>query len=756
MRNNQGRSRAAASQTGWYVSGHLVLPVILSAAVTGTFTAHAIAQPPGPELFAKEPQTPLELWGAVDYLIRTDQVRKAVPYLEKFVKSQPDDATMIAIRDQYGPGSILQLEDYGPTQHFARPLVEALAAAAHKQVTQPRRIAHFVNELTGTPEEQEYAIRHLRKAEPQAVPFLVGALTQPDLTAPKRELLVHNMGRLDRFAVPPLIAALDSADPPLVLSIVRVLGMIGDPETVPHLMFVAADPSSAPEVRSAAQTALAQFSGYPFTAHQHTAVEALTAAAWRYHRHQIDLTEDPVTVWTWDRNQKALTARSLPQNEADASLGLRLVDQALRLDPMNRDAQVVQLSLTLERAVRQTGWGTFPATDRAALAAAKNRGPSVLSAALKAAIADGKMDLAAALTMALGEVTDRSALASTSQPHPLVEALYAPSRRVQLTAAKAIVTLAPTQSFPGSSRVVPTLARFVGNLALPRAVVIDNNPNRGSQLAGFLINLGYDAGLEPSSVQGFRSAAERANVELILISFDLFYGWGLNDTLANFRADSRTAAIPLVVYGPLDLAIKRPDLVHDYPGLRFVVQPADAATLQLQLKNLPSSLTREELAGYAQEAVSLLVRITQDQRNPMASSLITAEPALAAALRQVENGDAAATILSEIPSADAQRSLADLLLDPSQPAARRNLTAAQLARSIQRFGPLMTADQEARLVAVLNEETDPQVQFALLTITRVLSPAARTRSIQPPQPAAEKPPAPSSTGAQPPARPATH
>ncbi|HKI20975.1 MAG TPA: hypothetical protein VKA15_23990, partial [Isosphaeraceae bacterium] len=57
----------------------------------------AQAQVPGPELFAKEPRTPLELWEAADYLVRTGQAKKAVPYLDKFVKSQPDDATLIAV-----------------------------------------------------------------------------------------------------------------------------------------------------------------------------------------------------------------------------------------------------------------------------------------------------------------------------------------------------------------------------------------------------------------------------------------------------------------------------------------------------------------------------------------------------------------------------------------------------------------------------------------------------------------------------------
>ena len=73
--------------------------------------------------------------------------------------------------------------------------------------------------------------------------------------------------------------------------------------------------------------------------------------------------------------------------------------------------------------------------------------------------------------------------------------------------------------------------RFVLNQTSPRAVVIDSNPTRGSQLAGFLITLGYDSELELTGASGFRAASESADVELILVSFDLFgTGWRLNDT----------------------------------------------------------------------------------------------------------------------------------------------------------------------------------------------------------------------------------
>ena len=266
--------------------------------------------------------------------------------------------------------------------------------------------------------------------------------------------------------------------------------------------------------------------------------------------------------------------------------------------------------------------------------------------------------------------------------------------------------------------------------------MIDGNPNRGSQLAGFLINLGYDPELELTGNRGFLAAAESANIELILVSYDLFQeGWGLNDTLANLGADGRTAAIPVFIYGPLDVKIKRPSLEQDYPGIKFLVQPVDAATLQQQLKGLPAPLSEAERAGYAREATALLAQIVREHKGPLSADLTAAVPALAVALGWAETAPTAAAALSNVPDPDAQRSLASLTLDPSRDPALRRQSAAQLVHSIRRFGRLVTADQEARLAVTLREETDPDVRADLMTILRTLRPIPVAGSIQPPAPA---------------------
>ena len=260
---------------------------------------------------------------------------------------------------------------------------------------------------------------------------------------------------------------LDSPDPALAADAAAVLGMIGDKRAIPPLTEKAESPQVPEAVRKTAERAIARLTGRPFESQERTPVQVLSDAAWRLHRHQVDLGSEPVLLWSWDKEEGVPTPREVSLTDAEAILGLRFANDALRLSPNDRSAQVVHLSLTVEKAIEKFGVTSFPTAEPATFAAAKAAGASRLTDVLNAAIADGKYDLAAVAASALGSVVDKGELFNSGRPHPLVNALYTPGRHLQFAAAKAIVGLAPTQSFPGTSRVVPTLARFLTHQSDP-------------------------------------------------------------------------------------------------------------------------------------------------------------------------------------------------------------------------------------------------------------------------------------------------
>jgi CheY-like chemotaxis protein len=684
----------------------------------------ARAQAPGPESFVKPPETPLELWELADYLVRTGQVQHAVPYLNKFMASQPDDATLLEIRDRYGAGSVLRLDDHPETRALAGPLSDMLAAAARRNATRAERIERFIAALTRSRDEQAYAVERLREAGPYAVPFLVQALDRPNIPPGDRALIAYNLGRLDRSAVPALLAVLDSSDPRLAADAALALGAIGDVRAVPLLTYHAAPAARSPIAR-AARRAVADLTGRPFEKQPRSPVRVLADEARRYHLHLVRFPGDRVVVWQWDEAEKLPVPREVSRSEAEAFFGQRLAHEALRLDPADRAAQVVLLSQALEKAVERAGFaallqGDPTGTFTTALAA----GPDVLGQVVRTALADGKMDLAAAAVTALGQVADRELAASGgARVNPLIEALSAPGRRVQFAAARALVLLEPRRPFAGSSRVVPILARFVSNEAAPRAVVIDGNAARGGQLVGFLRELGYDPRLAATGREGFLAAAERADVELILVDSHMTEGtWRLLDTLANLRSDARTAGIPLYIVGTLSQQAALDSTMVNYPGVKFLVTPTSATLLEQQLGGRPADLTDAERSGYAQEAAVLLAQIASRPGSPFESDLVRAQDGLTIGLNVPTTSVAASSAMGDVPSAEAQRGLADVALDPSKDPRARLVAAAQLTRSLQRFGPLVTADQEARFVAALDQEADPALRAALSTIVGALRP----------------------------------
>ncbi len=412
---------------------------------------------------------------------------------------------------------------------------------------------------------------------------------------------------------------------------------------------------------------------------------------------------------------------------------MKLARAALAADPKDRAAQAVFLSLALEKAIERTGFEKFPAEDSSnTFDSAIAAGSAVLGDVLRTAIADGKDDLAAVAATALGKVTDINALAVNGQANPLVGALSAPGRRTRFAAARAIVTLDLSRKpFAGSSRVVPVLAQFVATSANPRAIVIDGNHARGSQLSGFLQQLGYDPVLATTGDEGFKAASDSADTELVIIDIHMIQGnWRLHDTIANLRADARTAGLPIYVVGPLARQADLAGLMFErFPGVKFLVTPSDAKNLDRQLGfggSRPQPISSEERVGYAREAASLLAQIASRPHSPFEADLARIEPELALALNSPETSLSASAALSDVPDPEAQRGLADTLIDPGKPTPLRSSVAARLSKSIQRFGPLVTAEQERQLLSAYEQEADPTLRTALAAVIGALRPKANS------------------------------
>ena len=703
------------------------------------------AQAPGVESFARPPKTPAEMWERVDYHVRVGQAAQAVPFLRQFAEANPDDTTMVALRDEYGQASFLRLLDAPETRPFAGPLLARLSEAGRKFATRPDRLRAAIASLSKSREERSYGAERLREAGPYAVPALIQAIGQAGPSPEDRTPLIDGLGALGPSAVPPLVATLDAPDPATASAAATALGTIRDRDAVPPLTAVAALANQP--ARDSARRAIARITNVPFESQPESPARVLTDAARRAFLAVPKEPEGPATAWAWDDAAKAPAPRETTRAEARSAAAAKLARWALAVAPADRRAQATLLEIALERD---------PA---GAASEALAAGPVVLGEAVRQSIADGRAIPAAAVA-ALGQVTDRNALGDGTRPGALVEALDAPDRRVQFAAARALVGLDPARTFPGSSRVVPTLARFVAAGPAARAVVIDGNPDRAGLVVDFLKKLGYDAQVAATGEVGFRMAAESADVELIAIDPHLVQGhWRLTDTLANLRADPQTAGIPTFLYGPLALHDRLAPILGSFPGVKLLITPTRMDLFQAEVARglaglRARPLSAEERAAYAREAAALLARVASRPGGPFEAELVLAAPSLMLALNNAAIAPDVVKALGEVPRTEAQRGLGDVLLNPSNDPGLRVAAGEALARSLRRAGPLLAPEQETQLAAELDSAEEPALRTALSAVVGALKPKAassgrRLQGFRPspivPAPAPSPAPAPGTT-----------
>ena len=99
-----------------------------------------------------------------------------------------------------------------------------------------------VRRLTSTPRGKMLATRRLKDAGEYAVPFLLDAMAQviqDPATGPKLSDMIEALPQIGRPAIRPLAAALHTDNTQVKAEIIRALGAIGYPQSLPYLKYVA-------------------------------------------------------------------------------------------------------------------------------------------------------------------------------------------------------------------------------------------------------------------------------------------------------------------------------------------------------------------------------------------------------------------------------------------------------------------------------------------------------------------------------------
>ena len=711
----------------------LVSPTLVLRAQDEAASPPPVAAANADSPFVVEPNTPAELFDAVVLSMRLARPQLAVAYLRKFMAANPSEDLLLQLREKHGPAIFLKFSNTEALQPFSIQLLNRVNAAFRKQAEDPRRIDGLIADLNGTPRERETALIALRGGGASVVPRLLQKMGRPQTKA-ERDLLLYTLTRLGEEVVAPLIGALEASDPDFRATVIEALGWLRSAQAIPYLWYPAFDTSQPPGVQTSAREALARIKKKPAEQIQRVSPFGVARELERLATEHFQNTaiwpmnsEGQVELWYWDQAKATVAKTPVTSAAASRFVGMRLARQALALAPKNSTLQALFIGFALDDAVAQAqGQFPLPAGPDTAHDLALVAGPDVVSAALTLSLTSRNHSAALGAIDALSQIGARHQLRLTDgQRSPIQAALSYPDRRVQLAAAAAILQLDPDTPFAGSARVVHILGRALQDDGAKTCLVVDGNSERGQRMGQLIANTAYQMRIAGTGRDAFRTAAERTDIELIVIHLNISR-WALSQTIANLRADARTAAIPILIYGPHEMRGRLTSLLRRDRSLGWLPDSQTAANLKPDLDAFMAQITGPELTakqrlGQQTTAAFWLAHISNRNRGRV-FDIRPVQQALFTATNNAQLVDDALTALAAVPTAATQKRFQELAVQNSRDARVRQAAAIQLAFHIQRFGLLLDDREVAALHAAWQTAKSPQVATALASVIGSLKP----------------------------------
>ena len=679
---------------------------------TGSPVTDAVAQnspdlEPSPLL--TEPQDPEALFDAVVLMLDLDRPGLALRYVKQLLAEDPDDATILKMRDKHGPAVFLELSNDERLQPSSITLLDRMNEAFRRYAADPTRMDRLVNNLTGTPQEREVAIIQLRNTGKAAIPRML-TLVSAAKDAAQKDAIVYAMTRMGAQIIPPLLGALEAPDEGIRTVAIDTLGWLGSHDTVPWLWYPAFGSDQPTGVRQSARQALARILRDDVKRagdiSSYGAASQLQKIATTHFRLEYNwkMNADGATteLWSWSAQQNSLSAWNIAPETASLIVGSRFARQALTLAPERQEVQSLYLSLRLAFDAHVAGWNaglpTGPGTahDLALLA-----GPEIALHALGYSLQNPNPSAALATLQVLGQIGNRAQLRDRfGQASPIIQAMSYPNFRVQFAAASAVLQLDPEKSFRGASRIVSILTRALNDSGDRQGLAIDSNQERGASMAGLLSEMGMAPLQATTGQNGFKIAADRSDIELIVIHAAVVR-WGLGQTIVNLRADARTSGIPIVVYGPESVEPSVARIAEQFPMIGFVLNGETSfkqgiRTFLSRLRTPPVS--EKQRAERASAAGFWFAHIAGGRRTDT-FNIDAAEDALFDAVNDPSVGENALIALGAIATSSSQERLQEIVVSDVRDESLREIASLQLAFHIQRYGVLLSKSrvQEVQL-----------------------------------------------------------
>jgi HEAT repeat protein len=616
----------------------------------------------------------------------------------------------------------------------AARVLDLLQKGEHEKRKSRERISANIELLGGDPQQEYIAIRNLIESGEYAIPPFVDALL--DTTKSHlRPRMVNALNLLGKPAVGPMVMALSMDDNDVRQHLIHALGEIGYPQAIPYLRKLIADHSMPDATKSAAAAAITRIEQIAGRTVPGSAEDLFFRLGERYYLEDDAVRADPrldqANVWFWDETDQGLTHVVVPQRIFGQVMAMRCCQEALNLRNDHVEAMALWLAANTRREARlglnvesadpdETGEtdNTRPDVFPRALYFTQAAGPRYAHLVLERAVRDYDSAVALGAIEALRVTAGEASLVGTEDyKQPLVQALHFPDLMVRIRAALALGAALPKSQFAGSQHVMPVLTGALALSGRQQAIVVDPDESATNTVVSILRDTGRDVVGDTS----FFRALDRARTEMpaltgVFVSTDI-EDPGIAEAIDRLRGEfiySKTPVVVLIKPGQYMLA---QEAARMDPYVETVDANADEETLMAAFQRAldragPTPLSEDTALTIALQAGETLRRIAVDGRTVY--DLGVAEPVLINVLSSSEERlqVLAASVLALLPTPTAQRAIAHLALDDTNPRPLRVAAFASLAESAKNFAHMLEDAQITELVRIAQKADDLVIRTA--------------------------------------------
>ncbi|MGD0597360.1 MAG: HEAT repeat domain-containing protein [Sedimentisphaerales bacterium] len=346
----------------------------------------------------------------------------------------------------------------------------------------PKVIVDEITRLSGTARGRLNAIKRLQNAGEYAIMYMIDALGD-DARKAEWPDISSALGQMSKEAIRPLAAALQTNNVGVKSEIIKALGKIGYPQSLPYLKYVAEKDSSA-ELRGLAEASIKKIDAGALKVPAAQLCYRL-GEDYYYHAESLAPSADAnfANMWFWDANNARLYSERVDKRYFNELMSMRCCEWSLKADDKFGQAIGLWLAAFFKAESYDIDMPAYFSAGHAnARTYATTAGPEYLHQALARAMKDKDAQVALGVVEALSTTAGESSLfyrVGTSQP--LAEALLFDSKAVKFSAAIAIAAAGPKQAFPESKLVVANLAEALAQSSQQSAD--DNTPMWNGELA---------------------------------------------------------------------------------------------------------------------------------------------------------------------------------------------------------------------------------------------------------------------------------